>query len=73
VFFPAAGERISVGVDISRDSYGYYWSSSPYPCDLAFFAVFYSGDAPVDSKHAHGRASGCSVRCVQATDEVAEL
>ena len=73
VFFPAAGERISVGVDISRDSYGYYWSSSPYPCDLAFFAVFYSGDAPVDIKHAHGRASGCSVRCVQATDEVAEL
>ena len=73
VFFPAAGERISAGVDIYRDSYGYYWSSSPYSDDLAFFAVFYSGDAPVDNKHAHGRASGCSVRCVQTTDEVAEL
>ena len=71
VFFPAAGYRSnSDGNADDRGSSGYYWSSrpnNPYADNLCFYGgLVYMGSY-------FSRASGYSVRCVQATDEVAEL
>ena len=71
VFFPAAGYRLGgVGFAINRGYYGYYWSSRPYYgfADCLSFRSSNVSMASFDS-----RADGYSVRCVQATDEVAEL
>ena len=69
VFFPAAGCRYAgSGSADHRGRHGYYWSSRPYDTD-AYYLYFSFG---VRMYYNH-RAAGCSVRCVQATDEVAEL
>lgn len=72
VFFPAAGCRYYDDGDANgRGNDGYYWSSSPnnyyYFAYLLYFSngVAYMGNTT--------RAYGYSVRCVQVTDEVAEL
>ena len=68
IFLSAAGERLcGDGSAGGRGNYGRYWSSSPYYNDTYLLNV---GRNVLDYFH---RASGCSVRCVQATDEVAEL
>ena len=70
VFFPAAGDRSYYdGIASYRGYSGGYWSSRP-TSTLASRLGFYSSRVGVDNCH---RASGFSVRCVQATDEVAEL
>ena len=69
-FFPAAGNRYDFGGAHNRGTYyGFYWSSRPagnYACSLHFS----SSDV---SMRGYSRAFGYSVRCVQVTDEVAEL
>ena len=68
IFLSAAGERLcGDGSAGGRGNYGRYWSSSPYYNDTYLLNV---GRNVLDYFH---RASGCSVRCVKATDEVAEL
>ena len=70
VFFPAAGDRDYSDGDASfRSSYGRYWSSSPSGY-RAYCLNFGSGG---DAVNIYERAAGYSVRCVQVTDEVAEL
>ena len=69
VFFPAAGYRYGDGSALPRGSRGGYWSSRPsgaYACGLYF-------DGSSVDMGDNSRATGYSVRCVQATDEVAEL
>ena len=70
VFFPAAGSRNSNGA-INRDKYGSYWSSNPSNGLGSFRFTFdsYWGDSMTSTQ----RIVGCSVRCVQVTNEVAEL
>ena len=68
IFLSAAGERLcGDGSAGGRGNYGRYWSSSPYYNDTYLLNV---GRNVLDYFH---RASGSSVRCVKATDEVAEL
>ena len=70
VFFPAAGDRHYYGgVAAYRGDYGTYWSSRPYSYD-AYCLCLTNGRANMSSDF---RAYGYSVRCVQVTDEVAEL
>lgn len=71
VFFPAAGFRFNDGDASYRGYYGYYWSSVPSYGSYAYDLYFYDGDAYVYDDN--NRAYGCSVRCVQVIDEVAEL
>ena len=75
VFLPAAGDRYYGGGTSARGLYGYYWSSTPYydryAGRLAYYLYFSSGS--VNASYRSYRANGYSVRCVQATDEVAEL
>lgn len=69
-FLPFHGRRYgSDGGHRLRDEEGYYWSSDPIGSD-AFCLVFDSGNAEIVDLY---RSNGCSVRCVQAADEVAEL
>ena len=68
VFFPAAGYRDSYGKALNRGYYGAYWSSRP--SDRAYSLYFGKRGT---SMHNDGRVRGYSVRCVQATDKVAEL
>ena len=70
VFFPAAGYRGHYdGKANYRGRYGYYYSSSTFS-NYARYLYFYNGSAYIDNFF---RARGYSVRCVQVTDEVAEL
>ena len=70
VFFPAAGDRYNYdGVADRRGNFGRYWSSRPGSRD-AYGLSFFSGDVKMGK---YLRARGYSVRCVQVTDEVAEL
>ncbi len=70
IFLPAAGYRFnSDGAADNRGYYGKYWSSKPNSYD-AYDLGFHSGRVSLGS---HFRADGYYVRCVQATDEVAEL
>ena len=74
VFFPAAGCRYyDDGGARRRGRLGCYRSSRPYDYDTysAGLLEFYSSGDIFMSYYA--RAYGHSVRCVQATDEVAEL
>ena len=72
VFFPAAGYRRDYdGNARNRGNYGYYWSSRPDSYHAGADDLdFYSSNVGV---YDSGRARGNSVRCVQVTDEVAEL
>ena len=70
VFFPAAGYRYSDdGSAGYRGYYGRYWSSRPRGA-RAYYLYFGSSFVDMDGNL---RAGGYSVRCVQTTDEVAEL
>ena len=70
VFFPAAGYRDYYDGPASyRGNYGGYWSSSPRYIN-AYGLELGSGQV---GTYYYSRAYGYSVRCVQATDEVAEL
>ena len=69
VFFPAAGVRGIDGTAGKRGRYGDYWSSGP-SIYYAYGLCFYGSDVDMDN---YNRACGNSVRCVQITDEVAEL
>lgn len=75
VFFPAAGYRYHYDGDASnRDFDGLYWSSRPsyYDINYAYSLGFGRSGASMNYFYYH-RALGHSVRCVQVTDEVAEL
>ena len=70
VFFPAAGGRsYGDGNAFNRGNYGFYWSSRPIS-DYAYYLGFYSSNSYMNGRY---HAYGYSVRCVQVTDEVAEL
>jgi len=74
VFFPAAGRRYDGDYDGDGNAYGRgdrgrYWSSRPSYSD-ANYLFFYDGFTYMIST---SRANGYSVRCVQITDEVADL
>ena len=69
VFFPAAGVRGIDGTAGKRGRYGDYWSSGP-SIYCAYDLCFHGGTTYWDYDR---RANGYSVRCVQITDEVAEL
>lgn len=70
VFLPAAGYRNQGGEARLRGDDGFYWSSGPGLGYGANYLNFINGFAAMDVR---SRASGCSVRCVQVTDEVADL
>ncbi len=62
IFLPAAGSRnYSYGALFSAGTDGYYWSSTPYGSNVAYYLYFYSGVAYRDYRY---RNSGFSVRCV---------
>ena len=70
IFLSAAGDRLAGdGSAGGRGKYGNYWSSSPNQNDT-YFLSFSASNVCINYNH---RATGYSVRCVQATDEVAEL
>lgn len=70
VFLPAGGLLgYASGDGRYRNSDGYYWSSMPYGLHTGVLSFSSLG---VDI-FGHSRANGQSIRCVQATDEVAEL
>ena len=71
VFFPGAGYRSSYdGTAYYQGHTGTYWSSRPLSYGACYFNFMsLGGNATIYD----GRAYGRSVRCVQATDEVAEL
>ena len=72
VFFPAAGFLgiICNASGRGNDSYdGHYWSSKPSSYDGAY-GLSFGGSADMIG---YSQACGCSVRCVQVIDEVAEL
>ncbi len=68
VFFPATGFRDYGGGAGGRGGGGQYWSSKSSN-DFAYY-LFLDGNATMFYYY---RACGYSVRCVQVTDEVAEL
>ena len=75
VFFPAAGEREggyggSAGEAMRRGRRGYYWSSRPSDVFAYYLCL---DDSSIFTYDTYGRSNGYSVRCVQVTDEVAEL
>ena len=71
VFMPAAGGRGSIDGDAYHRGYcGYYWSSRS-DGGYAYFLDFSSSSSIMN--YGLIRACGYSVRCVQVTDEVAEL
>ncbi len=69
VFFPVAGYRYGGVNAFDRGYNGYYWSSRPLNSSACYL---YFGSGGVGMSH-NRRELGYSVRCVQATDEVAEL
>lgn len=72
VFFPAAGYRNSSGSASTRGNNGNYWSSKTYHNNAHDARHIYFGSNYVNIG-GDDRAGGYSVRCVQVTDEVAEL
>lgn len=67
VFFPAAGWRYEDdGSARDRGSFGYYWSSTPYPylSDYAYYLNFCSISLNLQNYSYSGRANAQSVRCV---------
>lgn len=62
VFLPAAGRRSGTSLD-REGSYGYYWSSSYYNSDKAYYAFFYSSYH--SQQGAEYRNFGYSVRLVR--------
>ena len=72
VFFPASGFRFSDGMTAyGRGTFGSYWSSSQVHDYYSSFLDFSCWE--VTANVGTSRATGLSVRCVKATDEVAEL
>ena len=67
VFLPAAGRRGGTSVSIAG-SYGYYWSSSPYPSNVnyAYYVGFNSGG--VYPANYYDRNYGYSVRVVRLAE-----
>lgn len=66
-WYPAVGCRISSSGALSNvGSYGYYWSTSPYPSysDCAYFLFFHNGNVSPAYYYNH-RSNGFSVRCVR--------
>ncbi|MDR0874359.1 MAG: fibrobacter succinogenes major paralogous domain-containing protein [Prevotellaceae bacterium] len=62
LFLPAAGRRYANGGTLNyAGSYGYYWSSTQYVSNYAYFLSFYSGYADWGGNY---RRSGLSVRAV---------
>ena len=62
IFLPAAGTRSGTSVrDV--DSRGYYWSTSYYSSDEAYYVRFYSTGLLLDDFD--DRSGGCSVRLVR--------
>ena len=81
IFLPSAGSRSGDGGGASyRGLRGYYWSSKPYIYSPGPYYIvtyydainLYFTSSDVSMRHSV-RANGYSVRCVQVTDEVAEL
>ena len=73
VFFPAAGYRTyNEGNAYDRGGSGYYWSSRPNGL-TAYRLYFTSSGTGMYYNHFYYHTNGFSVRCVQVTDEVAEL
>ena len=73
LLFPAAGNRNnSDGNANNRGNNGNYWSSRSGGSD-AYYLSFGSSYTDVNDYNNNYRANGSSVRCVQVTDEVAEL
>lgn len=60
IFLPAAGRWYN-GSQASVDSYGYYWSSTPYNSDNAYYLDFNNGSKNV---YYYGYKRGCSIRPV---------
>ena len=73
VFLPAAGYRYcEYGNAGYRGMHGSYWSSRSNH-NSSYYPGYLTLDISSVSMHNSLRASGYSVRCVQVTDEVAEL
>ena len=62
VFFPAAGFGRGTSLN-NRGTHGYYWSSSWYSADYAYYLYFRSSS--VNPQNDNGRYVGYSVRAVQ--------
>ena len=62
ITLPAAGYRITGGYMYGVGLYGYYWSSTPYDSELAWFLVFQGGEVRMTE---NGRSNGQSVRLVK--------
>jgi len=67
VFLPAAGYRVGSSV-YSVDSYGYYWSSSPYDTSNAYELGFLNNNNNVFPAVCDERKYGYSVRLVCAAE-----
>ena len=61
IFLPAAGSRNCYGDVNYVGTYGYYWSSTPYDSDFAWYLIFYSS---VVNMSYSNRCFGQSVRLV---------
>ena len=62
ITLPAAGERSRYGAVGRVGVYGYYWSSTPYDSDCAWFIYFYKPGVYVNYDY---RSNGYSVRLVK--------
>lgn len=60
IFLPAAGYRGGSSL-CSVGSGGFYWSSTPYDCNIAWYLYFYSGGQNLNN---YNRSYGQSVRLV---------
>ena len=65
VFLPAAGYRSGAAVD-NASSRGYYWSSTPYNANGAYYVRFYSGF--LNPASSSSRYYGYSVRLVRQVE-----
>ena len=72
VFLPAAGRRKSATVDkVYPDTdypYGYYYSSTQYDSQYAYFLSFYTGSLTPQRHAEDTRAFGHSVRLVRTVN-----
>lgn len=71
VFLPAAGCRYGNFLGAYRGYLGRYWSSAPLTYN-AYYLRFHHNEGSANITNG-SRSAAYSVRCVQATDEVAEL
>jgi hypothetical protein len=62
ITLPAAGYRNCLGDVYYVGTYGYYWSSTPFDSDDAWYLYFHSSGAYMDDRY---RCFGLSVRLVQ--------